>query len=120
MTLVYAAMFGLAFGSFVNAAIERIPRSESLNGRSHCDGCHRALRAWELVPVVSYVALRGRCSSCGIAIGLRTPLVEGMCTAAFVAAFWMLAVPVAVATCAGFVAIVVAIGVAFVKRGMQS
>lgn len=118
--LVYAAMFGLAFGSFVNAAIERIPRGESLNGRSHCDGCHRALRAWELIPVLSFVALRGRCSSCGVAIGLRTPLVEGICAAAFVAAFWMLAVPVAVATCAGFVAIVVAIGVAFVKKDLQS
>ncbi len=118
--LVYAAMFGLAFGSFVNAAIERIPRGESLNGRSHCDGCHRALRVWELIPVLSFVALRGRCSSCGVAIGLRTPLVEGICAAAFVAAFWMLAVPVAVATCAGFVAIVVAIGVAFVKKDLQS
>ena len=120
MTLAYAAMFGLAFGSFVNAAIERIPRSESLNGRSHCDGCRRALHAWELVPVLSYIALRGRCSSCGVAIGLRTLLVEGMCAAAFVAAFWMLAAPVAVATCAGFVAIVVAVGVAFVKKGLQS
>ena len=120
MTIAYVALFGLAFGSFVNAAVERIPRRESLNGRSHCDGCHRALRVWELVPVVSYLALRGRCSSCRDAIGLRTPLVEGTSAAAFVAAFWVLAVPAAVAASAAFVAIVIAVGVVFVKRDMQS
>ncbi len=120
MTLVYAALFGLAFGSFVNAVIERIPRGESLNGRSHCDGCRRALRAWELIPLLSYLALRGRCSSCGDAIGLRTPMVEGLCAAAFVASFWTFAAPAAVAASAGFVAVVIALGVAFVKREVRS
>jgi prepilin signal peptidase PulO-like enzyme (type II secretory pathway) len=120
VTLVYAAMFGLAFGSFVNAAIERIPRSESLNGRSHCDGCKRDLRAWELIPVLSYLLLRGRCSSCSAAIGLRTPVVEIGCAAAFVASFAALPLPAAVALSAGFVGLVVAVGVALVKRGMQS
>lgn len=119
MTFVYAALFGLAFGSFVNAAIERIPRRESLNGRSHCDGCSRPLRAWELIPVLSYAVLRGRCASCGASIGLRTPLVESLCAAAFVAAFWSLEAPAAVAACGAFVAVVVAVGVSLEKRSMR-
>ena len=120
MTLVYAALFGLAFGSFVNAAIERIPRRESLTGRSHCDGCSRPLRAWELIPVLSYAVLRGHCASCGAAIGLRTPLVESLCAAAFVAAFWSMDARAAIAACGAFVAVAVALGVALEKRSVGS
>jgi leader peptidase (prepilin peptidase)/N-methyltransferase len=116
MTVAYAALFGLAFGSFINAAIDRVPRGRSLNGRSACDGCGRALRPWELVPVLSYVALRGRCSSCGTGIGARTPLVEGATGAAFAAAFFGLTPAAAVATCALFVACAIGIGVVAERR----
>lgn len=119
MTLVCAALFGLAFGSFVNVAVERTPRGEPLTGRSHCDGCRRALRAWELIPVLSYLAIRGRCVSCRAAIGVRTPLLEAGCAAAFVAAFWALAAPVAVAVSAAFVAIVIALGIGWERRGVR-
>ncbi len=119
MTVAYAALFGLAFGSFVNAAIDRIPRGRSLNGRSACDGCGRALRACELVPVVSYVALRGRCASCGRTIGARTPVVEAATGAAFAAAFAGLATATAVATCALFVVFAIALGVAAEHRGAR-
>lgn len=118
MTLVYAAVFGLTFGSFVNAAIERVPHGESLNGRSHCDGCNRTLHVWELIPVLSYVVLRGRCVSCDAAIGLRTPAIEALCGAAFVAAFSLLPAPVAFAVSAVFVASVIALGVAIERRGV--
>ncbi len=117
MTLVYAALFGLAFGSFANAAIERIPRGVSLNGRSHCDRCNRALRASELIPVASYLMLRGRCGSCGTRIGARTPVLEAVCGATFVAAFWALALTAAVAVAAAFVAITICLGVAWERRG---
>src|SRR3990172_4893202 len=103
MTVAYAALFGLAFGSFINAAIDRLPRRRSLNGRSACDGCGRVLRAWELVPVLSYVALRGRCGSCRASIGVRTPVVEGGTGVAFAMAFAELAPAAAIATCALFV-----------------
>ncbi len=120
MTLVYAVLFGVAFGSFVNAAIERIPRGASLNGRSRCDGCRRPLGAWELVPLLSYAVLRGRCASCGASIGMRTPAIEALCGGAFVAAFWALAAPAAVAVSAAFVTVVIALGVALEKRGARS
>ena len=119
MTVAYAALFGLAFGSFVNAAIDRIPRGLPLNGRSHCDGCGRALRVWELLPVASYVALRGRCATCAAPIGLRVPAVELACAAAFVAAFATLAAPVAVIVCALTVAAMIFGGVAASKRDAQ-
>ena len=119
MTLFYAGLFGLAFGSFVNAAIERIPRGESLNGRSRCDACRRTLHAWEMIPVASYLALRGRCASCAALISPRTPLVEGMCGVAFVAFFWLLAPAIAVAVCGAFVAVTILLGVAWEKRGVS-
>jgi leader peptidase (prepilin peptidase)/N-methyltransferase len=119
VTLVYAAVFGLAFGSFVNAAIERVPRGESLNGRSHCDGCDRALHAWELIPVLSYVVLRGRCVACKAAIGPRTPAIEALCGAAFVAAFSLLPAPVAFAASGLFVAISIVLGVAIERRDVR-
>jgi len=120
MTVLYAALFGLAFGSFVNAAIDRIPRGRSLNGRSACDACGRALRAWELVPVLSYVILRGRCATCHANISARTPLVEAASGLAFAAAFSALAAPAAVAMCAVFVLGAIAAGVLLEQRGVRS
>jgi leader peptidase (prepilin peptidase)/N-methyltransferase len=120
MTALYAALFGLAFGSFVNAAIDRIPRGRSLNGRSACDACGRTLRAWELVPVVSYAILRGRCATCHAGISARAPLIEAASGAAFAAAFMALAAPAAVATCAVFVVGTIAAGVLAEKRGVRS
>ena len=119
MIVTYAALFGLAFGSFINAAIDRIPRGRSLNGRSACDGCRRVLRAWELVPVLSYIILRGRCSSCGASIGARTAIIEAASAAAFAAAFAELGIAAATATCAAFVVCVIALGVAATRRGAR-
>jgi leader peptidase (prepilin peptidase)/N-methyltransferase len=119
MTSLYAALFGLAFGSFVNAAIDRIPRGRSLNGRSACDACGRTLRAWELVPVLSFLLLRGRCSTCHAAISARTPLIELATGAAFAAMFGALAAPAAIAACAVFVAAAITAGIMIEKRGVQ-
>lgn len=119
MTLVYAALFGLAFGSFVNAAVDRVPRGRSLNGRSCCDACGRTLRWWELVPVMSYALLRGRCATCHAGISIRAPIVEAASGAAFAAAFSALVAPAAVATCAAFVAIAIAAGIMIEKRGVR-
>jgi leader peptidase (prepilin peptidase) / N-methyltransferase len=117
MTIAYAVLFGLAFGSFINAAIDRIPRGRSLNGHSACQGCGRSLRPWELVPVLSYIALRGRCASCGVRIGARTPVIEAASGAAFAAAFAGLSLPAAIVTCALFVVCVIVTGVAVERRG---
>ncbi|MDO8621920.1 MAG: prepilin peptidase [bacterium] len=76
MTVFLTAIAGLAFGSFMNVLIDRVPAQRSIRGRSACDRCRRTLRWWELVPVMSALLLRHRCSTCGGAIAFRTTLVE--------------------------------------------
>ncbi len=68
---------GLCAGSFLNVVIYRLPRGESVvRPPSRCPGCGRRLTTLELVPILSYLWLRGRCRNCGKAISLRYPLVE--------------------------------------------
>ena len=84
---VFAALMGLAFGSFLNVCLTRWPAGESIvKPRSHCRNCGRTLAWWENVPLVSWLALRGRCRTCGTWIGWRYATVE-----AAVAAFWAIA-----------------------------
>ena len=111
--LAFASVFGLVIGSFLNVVIHRLPimlerawRAEvneaSEDGdraavddgmperynlwlpHSSCPQCGHVLRAWENIPVLSYLLLRGRCSACRAPIGLRYPLVE-LASAAFAA-----------------------------------
>lgn len=59
--------------------IDRLPAKRSLSHpRSHCENCNRTLDWFELIPVVSYLALRGKCRKCGIRIPLRILLVEAL------------------------------------------
>jgi leader peptidase (prepilin peptidase)/N-methyltransferase len=77
LMLLVAAIAGLIVGSFLNVCIYRLPRRESLNWpASHCTSCHRALSWYENIPVVSWLALRGRCRTCGAAIAPMYPIVE--------------------------------------------
>ena len=63
------AVVGAVIGSFLGAVTLRWPRGESIAaGRSHCDACAAPLGARELVPVLSYLAQRGRCRVCGARI----------------------------------------------------
>lgn len=55
---------GAVVGSFIGVVVERVPEGRSIQGRSMC-ACGRQLRAWENVPVVAWVALRGRARCCG-------------------------------------------------------
>jgi len=76
----YAVTVGLLAGSFVNLAADRVPRGQSLvRPRSHCRGCNRRLNAVDLIPVGGYFIRRGRCATCGVAIGAASPAVEGAC-----------------------------------------
>jgi leader peptidase (prepilin peptidase)/N-methyltransferase len=74
---IFAGLLGLAFGSFLNVCLSRWPAGESVvKPRSHCRQCGRTLAWWENVPLVSWLALRGRCRGCKSWIGWRYPLVE--------------------------------------------
>lgn len=95
--IALAAVVGLVVGSFLNVVVHRLPRMlerawgehDPGQGRegdaatfnlavpaSHCPACHRPLSAWENIPVLSYLALRGRCRGCAAPIPARYPLIE--------------------------------------------
>lgn len=69
-------ILGLIIGSFANVVIWRLPRSKSMRGRSHCVRCLNKIPWHDLVPVASFLVLRGRCRRCGEAIKWLYPLVE--------------------------------------------
>lgn len=62
--IIWGAALGAGLGSYLGAASWRLPRRISMSGRSHCPGCGRQLRPSEMIPVFSYLKLRGRSSCC--------------------------------------------------------
>jgi leader peptidase (prepilin peptidase) / N-methyltransferase len=78
LTAVFVAVLGAAVGSFAGVAVSRGLR-ESLGGRSRCDSCWRTLQWYELMPLVSYPALRGHCRTCHapVSIGIYAWEVGG-------------------------------------------
>jgi leader peptidase (prepilin peptidase) / N-methyltransferase len=84
-----ALMLGLAVGSFLNVVIYRLPRHESLvRPGSHCPSCMTPIRAYDNIPIVSWLILRGKCRTCRSPISARYLLVEAITGASFVLAFW--------------------------------
>jgi leader peptidase (prepilin peptidase)/N-methyltransferase len=77
--IVACGVAGLAVGSFLNVVVYRVPRGESIvRPRSHCPSCERAIAPRDNVPVVSWLALRGRCRHCGAPISPRYVVVEAL------------------------------------------
>jgi len=76
--LLYVMIFlyGIIFGSFLNVCIYRIPNKGSLMEHSHCMKCGYHLAWYDLLPVFSYICLRGKCRKCGEKISIQYPLVE--------------------------------------------
>jgi leader peptidase (prepilin peptidase) / N-methyltransferase len=86
---IFAALLGLAFGSFLNVCLSRWPEGESIvHPRSHCRACGRTLAWWENIPLLSWVMLRGRCRTCGAWIGVRYPLVEALVATVWGTLIW--------------------------------
>lgn len=89
---VLAFLGGLLMGSFVTVVAHRVPRGKSIVGpRSRCPACGVQIAAYDNVPVVSWLLLRGRARCCGAAISARYPLTEltlGVLYAATVLVFW--------------------------------
>ena len=83
----FALVFGLIIGSFLNVYIYRLNTGKSLAGHSHCMSCGTGLRPYELVPLFSYIFLRGRCRICGCYIPIRYFIVELFTGILFLAAY---------------------------------
>lgn len=74
---ILAFLFGAAIGSFLNVCIYRIPGKEDIVfKRSHCMSCGNVLKWYELIPLFSFLAQKGRCRSCGVKLSLQYPLIE--------------------------------------------
>lgn len=68
---------GLCIGSFLNVCIDRIPKGENIiYPSSHCDKCGYRLKFFDLIPVVSFLYLRGKCKKCRCKISLQNPIIE--------------------------------------------
>ncbi|MEA2232747.1 MAG: leader peptidase (prepilin peptidase) / N-methyltransferase [Solirubrobacteraceae bacterium] len=86
LVLLPAAAFGLIIGSFLNVVAYRLPKGESLaTPGSRCPSCAAPIKPMDNIPVLSWLALRGRCRGCSTPIARRYPLVEALTAALFAA-----------------------------------
>lgn len=76
LPILFAALFGFAIGSFGTMLLDRMPKGEELTGRSRCPHCGTVIHARDLIPVVSFFLLGGKCRSCGKKIPWRYPYLE--------------------------------------------
>jgi len=82
-------IFGSIIGSFINVLVDRIDTKESpFRGRSFCPYCYKSLAWWEMVPVLNYFYLKGRCSSCHHKLSLQYPIVEFLTGLLFALVCW--------------------------------
>jgi leader peptidase (prepilin peptidase)/N-methyltransferase len=88
--VIALGVLGLFVGSFLNVCVVRLPIGRTvLWGRSYCPHCQRQLRAWENLPLVSWLALRGRCAGCRAPISVQYPAVELVTGAIFATGAWL-------------------------------
>lgn len=91
--LIIIFILGLGIGSFLNVVLFRMTTEKRFwNGRSECMYCQHKLTWYELIPVVSYLAQRGRCRNCQKALSIQYPLVE-LITAILFTAYIYLTIP---------------------------
>lgn len=77
--LIFAILFGLCLGSFLNVCIYRLPLKRSIvYPSSSCPQCGEKIRFYDNIPLVSYIILRGKCRNCRSSISLRYPVVEAV------------------------------------------
>lgn len=82
-------LFGLTFGSFLNVVIHRVPRGESIVfPSSACPKCHKEIKPYDNIPVVSWLVLGGRCRNCREPINPRYAVVELIVATLFLACYW--------------------------------
>lgn len=88
LELALVFIFGTLIGSFLNVVIYRYNSGTSpLAGRSLCFSCGKTLHWYELIPLVSFIAQRGRCTDCGVRLSWQYPIVEFLSGLVFVSVF---------------------------------
>ncbi len=84
---VIVGLFGACIGSFLNVVILRLPKHKTLTGRSYCPQCKTTLRPLDMVPILSYLLLRGACRNCKKKISPRYAVIEFITAIAFMLTF---------------------------------
>jgi leader peptidase (prepilin peptidase)/N-methyltransferase len=113
---ILIVLLGAALGSFINVVVDRLPEGRSLMGPpSHCDACQRRLSGLDLVPIFSYIFLRGRCRHCRARIPRQVLLVELGCGLWTGFLFWHFGLSAELATAAFFSFIFIVIGLIDLK-----
>jgi len=103
-------IFGAIIGSFLNVVIHRVPREQSIVlPESACPSCRAPIKAYDNIPVISYLILRGRCRRCGARISARYPVVEALTALLFAAVTWHDGLSFALAFDLAFTASIVAL-----------
>lgn len=88
--LIFGGVIGLCIGSFLNVVIYRLPLGKSIvSPPSKCRNCNYQLRAYDNVPVLSWLFLRGRCRKCGTPVSIQYPIVELITGLLFVLVIWL-------------------------------
>jgi len=106
----FLGVLGAIIGSFLNVVIHRLPREESIVfPNSTCPKCRKAIKAYDNIPILSYLILRGRCRHCGVHISSRYPAVEALTAILFAAVTWHDGVSFALAFDLAFAASMVAL-----------
>jgi len=102
LIFLYIFIIGLVFGSFLNVCIFRLPKHENIAIEpSHCQNCGRRLKWYELFPVFSYIALKGKCRTCHTKISIQYPIIELLNGTMYVLVFLVMGMNVrALLTCA--------------------
>ena len=82
-------LFGIVIGSFLNVCIFRIPNKEDIvKTGSHCMSCGYRLKWYDMIPVASFLALRGKCRKCGTKLSVQYPLIEAANGILYVCIVW--------------------------------
>jgi leader peptidase (prepilin peptidase) / N-methyltransferase len=104
------SIYGLIIGSFLNVVAIRVLKKESIAyPPSHCVHCNHQLKPWDMVPVFSYLFLRGKCRYCRQPISIRYPLGEMATALLFVAAYWVIGFNLELIVALFFISILVVI-----------
>ncbi len=114
-----AGVLGLAIGSFLNVCIDRLPQNRSIVAvPSHCESCGHRLSPWDLIPLLSFIWLRGRCRYCRAGIPRRLPLVELATGSLFAFVVFRYGITAQTPILATFIAVLILVFVVDLEQGL--